>query len=88
VVPFTNLTRAVPLSSLQRHRPKHAAESHDVPDPATDGYRFNPLDLTHNLEIHGPILGSIGQGSNLLPVEKQVERHGYKAVGLHSVWLR
>jgi len=52
-------------------RPKHAAESHDVPDPATDGYRFDPLDLTHNLEMHKSIVGSIGQGSNLLPVDKQ-----------------
>jgi hypothetical protein len=47
-------------------RAKLAPESHDVPDPATDGNRFDPLNRTNNLEIHGSILCSSKRGINLL----------------------
>ena len=47
-------------------RAKLAPESHDVPDSATDGYRFDFLNLTDNLEIHRSILCSSKRGINLL----------------------
>lgn len=41
-------------------RTKLAPEPHNVSDPATDGYRFDLLDLTDNLEIHRSISGFSG----------------------------